>query len=456
MAAPPTSLKPIHRSRITREISRDLNKSFNSVASSTGSFHGTVSTDSTVDFDPENEAIMSTRQIDNASQRLPELRDTAKKYGRWAPRPSDDIVINTSAIGRAFPDFSQGESSDDNISIEMGRGTKTRQRTPSRVPRLEYSDNIDSPVVTIGDFQILKTPPGKARARESLSKNSLRNSAKKQDRQEQQSADQKENIPPRTHYSMKKNDYVSGATRNAGGEERRTLAEIHARVSDDSDASFTGDEGANTGKFGTKASRFSHSQQAAPQTSTSSFLRQRAADALASALRSVSQPTSNMQTTHTAKSSTPNPTQQSFLLPNIPDISELVSGTFKDGTPVFTRNGKVQSRFSSVNGPPNHINFTPIDGIPVPDDEKAIFLSLQLLQDRISELEMERADNQKIIEDLKSDNYQLKAENKELEKNSRSDSALGMADSGSDGGHESKKGLIADKTSMFLRFSISE
>ncbi|RFU26403.1 hypothetical protein B7463_g9927, partial [Scytalidium lignicola] len=429
-------------------MSRDINKTFNSAASSTGSFHGTVSADTTMDFDPENEAIMSTRQIDNLSQKLPQLRDTAKKYGRWAPRPSQDDIINTSAIGRAFPDFSQGDSSDDNMSVEVGRGAKTRQRTPSRGPRLEYSDNIDSPVVTIGDFQILKTPPGRTRLKSSVSKDSIRNSAKKQDGQEKSSKGQKENIAPRTQQAVKNNDYISGATRNAGGEERRTLLELHARVSDDSSSSFSGDERPITTTFETKPSRFSHGQSVGAQASTTpSSLKQRATDALANALRSVSQTTSNMHTNHTVKSSTPNPTQHSFLLPNMPDISELVSGTFKDGTPVFTRNGKVQSRFSSVSGPPNHINFAPIDGIPVPEDEKAIFLSLQLLQDRIAELEMERAENQKVVEDLKNDNYQLRAENKELERNNRSDSALGMADSGSDGGHGSKQRL-ADKTRL--------
>ncbi|KAH8816537.1 hypothetical protein F5884DRAFT_748025 [Xylogone sp. PMI_703] len=448
MATQSPSLQSRHKSRIIREMSRDTNKTFNSAASSTGSFHGTVSPDSTMNFDPENEAIMSTRQIDNLSQKLPELRDTAKKYGRWVPRPSQDVVINTSAIGRAFPDFSQGESSDDNMSIEVGRGAKSRQRTPSRAPRLEYSDNMDSPVVTIGDFQILKTPPGRTRTKGSISRDPIRNSAKKQDGQDRLSKDQKNDIGLRTQPAAK-NDYISGATRNASGEERRSLDELHAHVSDDSDNSFSGEDRPANANPTTKASRFSNGQSAAAQGSaTPASLKQRATDALANALRSVSQTTSNMHTVHTAKSSTPNPTQHSFLLPNMPDISELVSGTFKDGTPVFTRNGKVQSRFSSVSGPPNHINFAPIDGIPVPEDEKAIFLSLQLLQDRIAELEMERAENQKMVEDLQNENYQLKAENKELERNRRSDSALGMADSGSDGGSGSRKNLLADKTRL--------
>src|ERR1700722_16235083 len=106
-----------HRSRLIREMSRDLNKTNHSCASSTGSHHGTVSDSTVSDFDPENEAVMSTRQLDlNLSQRLPALRDTAKKYGRWNGGRQQDFAINTSAIGRAFPDFSQGGSSDDSMS----------------------------------------------------------------------------------------------------------------------------------------------------------------------------------------------------------------------------------------------------------------------------------------------------------------------------------------------------
>ncbi|KAI7520865.1 hypothetical protein KC331_g20025, partial [Hortaea werneckii] len=40
-------------------------------------------------------------------------------------------------------------------------------------------------------------------------------------------------------------------------------------------------------------------------------------------------------------------TANSFMLPDLPNISELVSGKRKDGTPVFNRNAASRSRFTS-------------------------------------------------------------------------------------------------------------
>jgi hypothetical protein len=438
-----------HRSRLIREMSRDLNKTTHSCASSTGSHHGTVSDSTISDFDPENEAIMSTRQMNvDFSQRLPELRDTAKKYGRWNGGRQPDIVINTSAIGRAFPDFSQGDS-DESMSIEVGRGAKTRQRTASQQTRPKYSDNIDSPIVTVGDFQILSTPPMKPQSK-STQQDAPRSSAREESHNKRVSSTQKENIPPQvTSNSVKKiPDYVSGATRTKSGEQRRTLAEIHARVSEDSDGSFIGDERPATVTFATKNSRFASFQpRKSPLVNVNTQSKQQVNDALIDALaerrhasqtQTPSKPPSNSTVTNTI-----NPTNQSFLLPNMPEISELVSGTFRDGTPIFTKSGKVQSRFLS-NGTEKKAIHNDLDGIPVPQDEKDIFLSLQLLQEKVATLEMEKADNQRILEDLQKNNYQLQAEKEEYQRHRRSDSGLGMADSGSES--ENRK-LVAEKTS---------
>ena len=114
------------RSRLIAEMSRNIklneisiNSSIaskrnhdRSYASSTGSNHGTVSSSSSgtgssrhgtisgdstrsTDFDPErDEALMSTQRMDfDVSQKLPQIRDTARKYGRWAPRRTDDFKI---------------------------------------------------------------------------------------------------------------------------------------------------------------------------------------------------------------------------------------------------------------------------------------------------------------------------------------------------------------------------
>ncbi|KFY02021.1 hypothetical protein V490_00675 [Pseudogymnoascus sp. VKM F-3557] len=447
-----------HRSRLIREMARDLNRHDHSCASSTGSHHGTVSDDSTMDFDPENEAIMSTRQmVLNISQRLPELRDTAKKYGRWngGRQQTNDFVINTSAIGRAFPDFSQGGSSDESsFHVEVGRGARTKQRAPSRIPQTEYSDNIDSPVVSIGDFKILSTPPSKGQSKHR--QDSLRGSIGRQSKGA--STPQKENIPPSVPSATKLPNYVSGATRSSSGEQRRTLAEIHARVADDSDGSFISDERPATVTFQPKQSRFSAAQpKGSPLAAIHNIPQQQIKNALADALsrhREEFQQTPRPQNNATQNSNTANQTNQSFLLPNMPDLSELVSGSFKDGTPVFTRSGKVQSRFTSSSGRtppgPGHVK---LDNVPVPDEEKAIFISLQLLQDKVAMLEMEKADAQRVAQNLQDDNYQLQSENAQLQKHRRSDSALGMGDSGSDGEYgKGNKNIVAEKTKIEAQF----
>src|SRR2546421_5923374 len=137
-----------------------------SIASSTGSHHDSF--DSTMSFDPENEAICSTRTFNvddsNLTQRLPELRDTAKKYGRFDNKPPANFLIDTSALARAFPDFTQGSASDESLSIEIGRGKNGNHRAVS------LSDNsITSPKPTIsnGRYRVVSTPPARGQSTKS-------------------------------------------------------------------------------------------------------------------------------------------------------------------------------------------------------------------------------------------------------------------------------------------------
>ena len=89
---------------------------------------------------------------------------------------------------------------------------------------------------------------------------------------------------------------------------------------------------------------------------------------------------------------------QSFMLPDLPNITELVSGVRKDGTPVVNRGIKSRSRFTSGSYRSQPQAYHPIDGLPLPDDERAIFSSLQVLKDRISQLETENDEAHKRAE----------------------------------------------------------
>jgi hypothetical protein len=59
--------------------------------------HGSIGSSTMSTFDPDNEAIVSTRQLDQ------------------------DYIIDSTALRKAFPDFSTGSTNSD-ISVEAGRG----------------------------------------------------------------------------------------------------------------------------------------------------------------------------------------------------------------------------------------------------------------------------------------------------------------------------------------------
>jgi hypothetical protein len=439
-----------HKSRLLREMSRDLN---HSIASSTGSNHGTVSTDSTMtDFSPEkDEVIMSTRQIDtdlsHTNPKLPKLRDTAKKYGRWAPR-QPEYVINTSALDKAFPDFTQGSLGDalDTESIEIGRGAKARQRGPSRNIRFDYSDNFDSPI-SVGDYKILRSPHrGQEEVTHPALKDTKRNSLQKAvSSQQHRSVSQKENLPPSALRSATGSPYVSNASIATGGQ-RRSLAELHAYVADESNGSITMDGRPAHRSFQAKTTRFS-SQFKVPQP-TNLSKKQQLEEILAENIYSASGTPSKEQlkkhqAINTTWSDTPNRTQQSFILPTTTEVSHVVSAETGAGVPVVVRGGRVQSNA------PNGFSgkFDDVDGIEIPTEEEDIYLSVELLKSRVAQLETEKAESQRTIGELKEDNFQLQAEMKEIERRRRSDSALGMADGGSDMSDREKN--VTEKTSKY-------
>jgi hypothetical protein len=405
------------------------------------------------DFNPDkDEVIMSTRQVDtdlsHTNPKLPKLRDTAKKYGRWTPRKAD-FVINTSALDKAFPDFTQGSVDDgpDTESIEIGRGAKTRQRGANRNSRFDYSDNFDSPIA-IGEYKILRSPhrgqdeltnPG-------LKDTNLNNVQKLSAFQQHRNVSQKENLPPSAQKSATGSPYVSNASLASGGQ-RRSLAELHAYVADESNGSLMLDTRPAHKTFQAKNTRFS-SQSKAPQPATL-LKKQQLEESLSENVRTASGTPSKgqgkkHQAFNTASSNTPNPTQQSFILPAMTEVSHVVSAETGTGIPVVVRAGRVQSKA------PNGFSgqFDDVDGIEVPAEEEDIYLSLELLKSRVAQLETEKAESQRTMNELKRDNFQLQAEMKEIETRRRSDSALGMADGGSDSYSDRDRNLV-EKTSKY-------
>lgn len=126
-----------------------------------------------------------------------------------------------------------------------------------------------------------------------------------------------------------------------------------------------------------------------------------------------------------APSSNNQTTEQSFLIPNVDAFSVIGASPNRGASSLASR-----SRFGGGPSKPNGGGHDKIDSVPVPSEEKAIFLSLQLLQEKVSRIETEKANDDKRIKQLQEENYKLEVKNQEFERRRRADSALG--DSGSE------------------------
>ncbi|EPS30561.1 hypothetical protein PDE_05513 [Penicillium oxalicum 114-2] len=366
------------------------------------------------DFDPEHEALASTREF--GSPRLPSMRDA---YGHAVEEEEPDFVINTSTLDRAFPEFSQLPTSEEednqaqqhrdrdrdtmsdvsDLSMELGRGNSNkpaRRIDDSRDSIMSFQNSIrsSSPAVRVDYPTPQKQSPARPTARRPASEN-LRKDAQL-----------------RRATQAQKETANSQATNKLQRDQRRTLSDMHAKVRDDYDGSLLVDERPAPVATNNRSTRFgnlNNSQEIADAVERASR------EAYAKEMRKATgggtpRKTSNNHT-HTMGDTM---TRQSFLLPDLPNISELVSGVYEDGTPVFPRQHKMRStRFVS---PPHEATdistvreHRPLDAIPIPEDEKALFVSLRLLQDKVAELEMFKSDAERRIENYREENAMLKA-----------------------------------------------
>ncbi|KAF8422513.1 hypothetical protein EV426DRAFT_670644 [Tirmania nivea] len=89
-----------------------------------------------------------------------------------------------------------------------------------------------------------------------------------------------------------------------------------------------------------------------------------------------------------------NTNEQSFLLPNLAGISELIN---TEATRIYNNTASARKR-NPHGQPPSH---KPIESIPVPQDNRAILMAMQLLQDKMAALEEQKSVTEKRCEDLK-------------------------------------------------------
>lgn len=336
----------------------------NSTTSSATS-HGSVGESTRGSFDPENEALVSTGPLHHS---------LAMKDSQKSPENKAYQIDMKSAKAA----FSEGSESGSDVSVEIGRGGRHGQR------KMEDSrnddDSIHSSNAMIGEYRVMYSPPLSTHRHPSKTGNTDQARNLRQDAQIRLAsmASQKENRDPalQPFKSFKSSDASTKV-------KRKTLGEINARASEIYDGSPPNDD---------------RPTQAAPATKTTRFS------------RSKRDPSNQVRANSTNTATDMVDINQSYILPDLPNLSQLMSGTIQDRTPGRMR-VLAHPAFSQTPRGPFH---KPIEAVPIPDDEKAIFVSLNLLQGKVNELEAATMEFQKTIEELKTRNLVLKAEKRDL------------------------------------------
>ncbi|KAJ5170356.1 uncharacterized protein N7500_003139 [Penicillium coprophilum] len=323
-----------------------------------------------------------------------------------------DYDINTSTLDRAFPEFSQIQTSEEeeqelddlshsdlDMSVEVGRGAGKPARDDSRSSMMSFENSVrsSSPAIRVEYPTPQKSAAATRPSRRAVSENLRKNAQVRRATQAQ-----KEIMSPQVSKSQR--------------DQRRTFSDMHAKVRDSYEGSFLGDERPAPIPTKTRSTRFGNANTS---QEIADAIERASREAYAKELRKSASNTAGTPRKSSANATNTNTigdtmTHQSFLLPDLPNISELVSGVYEDGTPVYSRQGKMRStRFVSplhdhtdVSLPHEHM---PLDAVPVPEDEKALFVHLRLLQDKVAELEMFKSEAEKRMDSYRQENSSLKA-----------------------------------------------
>jgi hypothetical protein len=322
----------------------------------------------------------------NTLPQFPRIRSTAKKMNTWQMFRSEQPVPDTSMINKEFGDFDHSISdAEDAASVEQARGTgRSNRGTPSKMSS-QFNSLYDM------------TPPSNRTRKSYVAETgSLRRDAQIR----RASRNDLDTASPRP--ASKRNSPAVAANQDR---KRTSLAQLHAKLSED-ESSFMDHRPPTVTMDSTKNTRWGNKSRHTSLQVDGNV-----------------DPPPRMNATPRARPSTAqNTTAQSFILPDLPNLTELVSGVFEDGTPVFSKTIPARSRFSAPpnGGRPQHI---PIEGVPIPDEEKAIFSALQILQEKVADMERERAEAERRIDEQDLELIELRATTQAHEKFRRSDSA---------------------------------
>ncbi|KAI9791442.1 MAG: hypothetical protein M1833_001519 [Piccolia ochrophora] len=424
------------RARLIREMARDLNGKCQDIlaqrsSESSGSSRGTSPDNTGSTFDPENDALMSTRNLDEESQRLPKLRASAMRYGPYQSNPpprEPEPALNSSALAAAFPDFTQDcTPKDDDVSIEIGRGGRAvvhqRARSDEFSSKASSVDDDESELsskVLIDTFEVMCSPPRYPRVR---GKKDMNGQAPEKTPEADQAQRARSYTPPSP--PARPEEAVTGATKRPSLPQRRTLAECQARVSDASDDSLIGTKRPASTTFTAKPTRFSatKARSISPTNRVGSTSNQlpkvwEASPKDTNPVRTgttIHTPANNtLQSKHIVGVATPT----AFDMPDFRNVSTVVTkGTPPSGPSRFTNNQSTRNRKTHK------------EDVPVPQEEPDILVSLNIAQTRVDELEIEKVDWLKTVDQLNKEIAFLTAEKQEAETRKRRDSAVGLPES---------------------------
>lgn len=337
-------------------------------------------------FDVDREALHSTAQMGDwtTQQPLPHYQQ---------PLEYDQFPDEVSEAG------SEGSA---DMSIELGRGVKRGAR--------ERDQDISSPAIfKMGNdslYEVTGTPPIPARNSQRKTTDGLRRQASIR----------------RAVETAKSNEGMQ----RAAGVKHRSLSEALNNMGAEDESSYMIEDAVHTATFNSRNTRFARARQTSTNEPTHPA-------------RSTSGPA--QQTPRRSNKNNATVQSNSFMLPDLPNITELVSGVRKDGTPIFNKAAKSRSRFTSGSHNAARPEHYPIDNIPIPEEEKAIYASLQLLKDRVDQLEMEKSEAYKRSEEYEGEIIDLRAQLAVAQR--RPDSALG-----SDEDSNEQRASKADRTKL--------
>ena len=358
-------------------------------------------------IDPNDDNLMmSTRHNFDEDSLLPKMRSNAQRYGRYNPSEPQPR-ITTSAAYRHFHDFDQEELSDEVPSVEIGRGHKrSTHNTPSKPHDSDLAMNIGNSSL----WEVTGTPPIERRPRPSAKKNDgIERGSLRRDAQKRAAS---------INYKSAEVNLSSlgrpSARASPGKAVLQDRRRSYAQVSPEEDDSFY---------YGGRPD-----QNADAPTTTTKNTRLGSRSAFAATAAPIASVTPQRATAFGTPRSAPNATLDSFALPDIPNMTELVSGFHTDGTPIFPRSGKARSKYTSRRASAPLPNFIPVESVPVPEEEKKIIASLQLLKEKMADMEREKEETDLKIDEYEQEILRLRDELETQERLRRTDSGLGPSD----------------------------